>query len=254
MKLPSRQILRLDISLADLVTTANAVCGFLAIAIAARVWTGSPGGGDPGISDHDLILAAALIVMGGLLDSVDGAVARWRGASALGGHLELMADVVTFGVAPSVLFAVDAMSYGSPWAGLALIVAGGYAVAVLLRLARYAAGPDEGDGRGLQGLPSPPSAMAAVSLVVLHPPAPVALAAIAALSILMIGSFPFPRITQVTAPLMGVWWALAATVAVGLLPPWPVAAFTLAAISGLLLVVPARLAGHRLRSLSSSRP
>ena len=254
MKLRSRQILRLDISLADVVTTANAVCGFLAIAVAARVWTGNPGGSNAGISDHDLILAAGLIVLGGLLDSVDGAVARWRGASALGPHLEQMSDVVTFGVAPSVLFAVDATSYESPWAGLALIVAGGYAVAVLLRLARYAAEPDEAQGRGFQGLPSPPSAMAAVSLVVLHPPAPIVLAAMAALSVLMIASFPFPRITHATAPLMGVWWALAATVALGLLPPWPVAAFTLATICGLLLVAPARLAGHRLRSPSSSRP
>ena len=254
MKLPSRQILRLDISLADVVTTANAVCGFLAIAVAARVWTGAPGESDLRIPDDDLILAAALIVGGGLLDSVDGAVARWRGSSALGPHLEEMSDVVTFGVAPSVLFAVDATSYGPPWAALALIVAGGYAVAVLLRLARYAAEPDEARGRGFQGLPSPPSAMAAVSLVVLHPPALVALAAMAALSILMVSSFPFPRITHATAPLMGVWWALAATAAVGLLPAWPVAAFTLTAICGLLLVAPARLAGHRLRSPSSSRP
>src|SRR5947207_2814138 len=137
---PPSQKRRLEVSLADVVTTGNAVCGFLAIAVAARLWAGAPGGGLR-LTDRDLVLAGGLIVLGGLLDSVDGAVARWRGGSALGEHLELMSDIVTFGLAPAILFAVDAASYGDPWAGLALVVAAGYAVAVLLRLARYASAP-----------------------------------------------------------------------------------------------------------------
>lgn len=228
---------RLEVSLADAVTAANAVCGFLAIAVAARAWTGAPDSGDVRLSTNEVIAACGLIVAGALLDSVDGAVARWRGSSPLGEHLELMSDVVTFGLAPSILFAVDATAYGNPWGGIALVVAGGYAVAVLLRLARYAAAANKGDAGGLVGLPSPPAAMAAVSVVVLHPPAPVALGAMVALSVLMVASFPFPRITAATAPLMGVWWALAATVAVGLIPGWPVAAFTLATIGLLLLAI-----------------
>ena len=136
----SRQPPRPDVSLADIVTIGNAVCGFLAIAVAARVWTGAPAG-EVRMSQHDVVVAAALIIPGGLLDSVDGAVARWRGGSVLGPHLEVMSDAVTFGVAPSVLFAVDAAAYGEPWAAVALVVAAAYAVAVLLRLARYARRP-----------------------------------------------------------------------------------------------------------------
>jgi archaetidylserine synthase len=233
---------RPEVSLADLVTTANAVCGFTAIAIAARLWT-SDTGGDLRLTDHAVVLAGGLIVLGALLDSVDGAVARWRGGSALGEHLEVMSDVVTFGLAPSILFAVDAAAYGPPWAGIGLAVGAGYAVAVLFRLARYASAAVEGEKPLLVGLPSPPAAMAAVSIVVLHLPAPLALAGMALLSVLMIASFPFPRIVAATAPLMTGWWGLAGLVAVGLIPAWPVAAFTLVAISGLLVVVPLRRAG-----------
>jgi archaetidylserine synthase len=238
---PSSKMRRLEVSVADLVTTANAVCGFLAIAVAARLWTGAAGGGVQ-LTDHAVVLAGGLIVLGALLDSVDGAVARWRGGSALGEHLELMSDIVTFGLAPSILFAVDAASYGAPWAGIALAVAAGYAVAVLFRLARYASAAVEGEKPVLVGLPSPPSAMAAVSLVVLHLPAPLALGGMALLSVLMIASFQFPRIVAATAPIMAGWWGLAGVAAIGLIPPWPVAAFTLVAISGLLLGVPLRRA------------
>ena len=227
---PPHQPARLDVSLADLVTIGNAVCGFLAIAVAARAWTHAPAG-DLRLPGRDLVVAAALVIAGGLLDSVDGAVARWRGGSTLGPHLEEMADVVTFGIAPPMLFVVDAAAYGGAWADAALVVAAAYAVAVLLRLARYAAT----DG-ALRGLPSPPAAMAALSVVVLHPPAPAALAAMVALSLLMIASFPFPRISAVTAPLMCVWWAAAGAAAVGLVPSWTVAAVTLTAIGGLLVV------------------
>jgi phosphatidylserine synthase len=106
----------------------------------------------------------------------------------------------------------------------------------------------------LVGLPSPPSAMAAVSLVVLHLPAPVALAGIALLSLLMIASFPFPRIVAATAPLMAGWWGLAGLAAAGLIPSWPVAAFTLVALSGLLLGVPLRRARVGRGAPPPSRP
>ena len=235
----SRILLPGGLSLADLVTAGNALCGFVAIAVAARVWTGTPHG-DVRLTGGDIVAAGGLIIAGALLDSVDGVVARRFGGSPLGEHLELSADVVTFGLAPSILFAVDAAAYGSPWSGLTLVVAAAYAVAVLFRLARYAAASDEGTSHGLTGLPSPPAAMAAVALVVLHLPAPLALAAFAVLSVLMVATFPFPRIGAATAPLMAVWWGLAALVAIDLIPSWPVAVFTVVVISGLVLAVPLR--------------
>ncbi|MFL5927716.1 MAG: CDP-alcohol phosphatidyltransferase family protein [Gaiellaceae bacterium] len=225
---------RLKITLADLVTSGNAVCGFLAIAFAALAGVGEHDGSR--LSDTDLAVVGGLIIAGALLDSADGAVARWRGGGALGEHLELMSDITTFGLAPSIFFAVDAASYRHPWGGLALLVATLYTVAVLLRLARYASTP--GEEPGLTGLPAAPAAMAAVSIIVLHLPPPLALAAMTSLSVLMVASFPFPRIVAKTAPLMGAWWALGGAAAFGLIPVWPVAVFTLTAIFALLLLIP----------------
>jgi CDP-diacylglycerol--serine O-phosphatidyltransferase len=226
-----------SVSLADAVTLANALCGFAAIVVAARAWTDAPADG-PRLSSGQLVLAAALIVAGGLLDTVDGAVARRRGGSPLGEHLEEMSDVVSFGVAVPILFAVSAVDYGRPWSWLALVVAAGYAAAVMLRLARYAATPAGEHGRKLTGLPSPPAASAAVSVIVLQMPAPLALAGMAGIAVLMLASFPFPRVSAATVPIMAVWWGLAALAAVGPLPTWPVAAVTLAGIAVLLLSVP----------------
>jgi CDP-diacylglycerol--serine O-phosphatidyltransferase len=244
MKLLRNPLRLLGVSPADVVTMGNALCGFVAIALVARTWTGVPAGGELRLSDDDVVLAAGLIVAGAMLDTVDGVVARRFGSSGLGEHLELMGDVVTFGLAPTILFAVDAAAYGGPWPALALVVAAGYAMAVLLRLARYAShssGLAAGGGRRLlRGLPSPPSAMAAVSVVLLHPPAPVALAAMTALAVLMLARFPFPRVSAATAPLMAAWYALAAGVVAGVFPSWPVAAFTLAMIGGLLVAGHAR--------------
>lgn len=224
------------VSLADLVTAGNAVCGFLAIALVVADAGTEPGGGLP---EQTVIVAAILVIAGGLLDSVDGAVARWRGSSGLGEHLETMSDVVTFGCAPAVLFAVDARAYAAPWDTLCLAVGAGYLVAALLRLARYATSR-EGDDHVLVGFPSPPAAMAALSIVVLHPPPLVALLAFLALAALMLGSFPFPTIRGWIVPFMAGWWVFAAVAAAGLVEPSVLAVFTLAVLTTVLASVPLR--------------
>jgi CDP-diacylglycerol--serine O-phosphatidyltransferase len=225
---------RLAPSLADLVTAANAVCGFLAIAVVARAWTGATPDGRP--PDADLVAAATLIIAGAALDSVDGIVARRRGGSPLGEHLEVMSDVVTFGVAPAVLFAVDASAYGAPWSGLALGVGAVYMVAALLRLARYIVLSNESAGHELTGFPAPPAAMGMVAVVGLHGPAPLALAIVLCIAALMVGSFEFPVLTGAAGRFM-IGWFVFGFVAIFTLPHWVPAAVTLALLAGVLVAV-----------------
>lgn len=74
------------LGLADYVTVMNAALGFVAV-VAATI---------------DPFLAARVILVGGILDALDGIVARRRGGTRFGPHLDSLADVVTFGVAPAV--------------------------------------------------------------------------------------------------------------------------------------------------------
>src|SRR4051794_9975233 len=226
---------RLAPSLADFVTAANAVCGFVAIVVVARAWGGSAMS-DGRLPDGDLILAGTLIIVGAALDSVDGIVARWRGGSPLGEHLEVVSDVVTFGVAPAILFVVDASAYGAPWSGLALVAGAVYMVAALLRLARYIVLSNEAPGHVLTGFPAPPAAMGMLALVGLHVPAPLALGIVLCTAALMVASFEFPVLTGAAGRFMIGWFAFA-FVAIFLLPHWVPAAVTLAILACVLVWV-----------------
>lgn len=77
----------INLKIADLFTLANLAAGFSAILT------------------QDIRLAAGLIVLGACMDVLDGLVARWMNqTSELGKQLDSLADMVTFGVAPAVLF------------------------------------------------------------------------------------------------------------------------------------------------------
>ncbi|WP_435195383.1 protein sorting system archaetidylserine synthase [Natronomonas sp. EA1] len=75
------------LGIADVVTVANAALGFCAVA-AATV--------DPGI-------AARLILLAAIADGLDGVLARRYGGTEAGKHLDSLADVASFGVAPAAL-------------------------------------------------------------------------------------------------------------------------------------------------------
>ncbi len=216
---------RIQTSPADAVTVANAICGFLAIAVVARAWTGNPEPGG-GLPDGDLVIAATLIVAGAALDSVDGIVARRFGGSPLGEHLEVMSDVVTFGLAPAVLFAVEGASHDSPWDALALAAGAAYVVAALLRLARYVVASSAGGGHELVGFPTPPAAMAMVAIVGLDADPALALALVVTVSVLMIGTFRFPVMSGFVGRFIGTWFVLS-LIAIFTLPHWVPAAATL---------------------------
>jgi len=84
--------------------------------------------------------AVVCIIMSGLLDGLDGPVARaLHGASRFGAELDSLADYVNFGVSPSiVLFLWDKENFGY----LGWVVCVIYTVCMACRLARFNAGVD----------------------------------------------------------------------------------------------------------------
>ena len=163
--------------LPTLCTLGNLVCGFAAITYASMPadslglpwdWT-------------MLTCAGVLIFVGMLLDAVDGSIARLTNSSSeLGGQLDSLADVVTFGVAPAyMMLRLVTIDVGLPIIGpeaddaLAKVV---WAVGVVylccaaLRLARFnvETGSTIERSDSFRGLPSPGAAGAVTSLILLH--------------------------------------------------------------------------------------
>lgn len=153
---PPRESLRRGIYLLpSLFTVGNMLAGFASIlyAISGR-----------------LELAGWLIFLAGLLDGLDGRVARLtRSASEFGKEYDSLADVVSFGVAPAVLaFQWGLWQMGKPgWAAAFLFV-----VAGSVRLARFNVKANTVDRSYFVGLPIP-AAAGAITLLVLIAPEPV---------------------------------------------------------------------------------
>ena len=112
--------------------TAMALCfGLTSVRFGISAATGVPG---------DWEKAAACIIIAGVLDGLDGRIARLlRGESRFGAELDSLSDVIAFGVAPALilyLWSLQAM----PKVGW--IVALMHAVCCALRLARFNANID----------------------------------------------------------------------------------------------------------------
>ena len=116
------------LGLADVITVTNAAIGFVAV-VAATL---------------DPALAARVILLGGILDALDGIVARRYGGTEIGPHLDSLADVATFGVAPAFLVYMQAQSNGLGETGgwtmaLVFAVPAVFVATSVLRLGLYTA-------------------------------------------------------------------------------------------------------------------
>jgi len=108
------------VGLADGVTAANAAVGFAAIAAAL-------------VGRVDLV--ARLILPAAVGDGLDGLLARRRGSTAVGEHLDAIADAVSFAAAPAALVVLVGRGPVTGTAGwLAVSALGGLFVAVLVSL------------------------------------------------------------------------------------------------------------------------
>ena len=142
---------------ADAFTLANAALGFLAITY---------------ISDGKYQLAEALILLAVIADGLDGIVARRFGGNkpSMGDYLDIMADYLSFCVAPAILFYqlyfnVAASPFSTPPQDLLVGAAAGvFMLLGLLRLARHVAkaGPEAGR---FQGLPTTGAGFFATALI-----------------------------------------------------------------------------------------
>jgi CDP-diacylglycerol---serine O-phosphatidyltransferase len=143
--------------LPNLITTGALFAGFLAV-IAAM--------------EGNFATAAVAIYIAMVLDGLDGRVARMTSTeSEFGKQYDSLADMVSFGLAPSLVFYVwgakQLQELGWLWSTLGWLVAFFYAVAAALRLARYNSripSPTT-DKRFFEGLPSPSAAALVAGLV-----------------------------------------------------------------------------------------
>jgi CDP-diacylglycerol--serine O-phosphatidyltransferase len=144
--------------LPNLITLSSIFCGFDAIRLAAR------GSGD------DIYRAAVLLIFAMIFDMLDGRVARMtKTQSAFGVQIDSLADVISFGVAPSLLVYQWTSAY-HPHAALA--VAFLFTGCGAVRLARFNvlstghSGVPTRPGKYIVGLPIPGAAGILISLVV----------------------------------------------------------------------------------------
>ncbi len=169
----------IKLKVADLFTLGNLAAGFSAILT------------------QDVRLAAGLIVLGACFDVLDGLVARaMNQQSELGKQLDSLADMVTFGVAPAILF-----YHLLPPGNLSTIACTLIPVFSAWRLAQFNLLPAQPH---FIGLPTPANALWYVGLALWVPQPPEVLAAIPLteillglslfLSVLMVSPFRFPAL------------------------------------------------------------
>ncbi len=228
--------------LPSLFTVGNMLCGFAAVLFAL----------------HDqLEWAGWLILLAGLLDGLDGRIARLtRSTSEFGKEYDSLADVVSFGMAPAIL--------AYQW-GLRGVGRWGWAVAFLflvagsVRLARFNVKASTADRRFFTGLPIPCGAGALTLMVLvatnldIAADRPISIAAsvfVLLISVLMVSTIPYRSGKEFN--LRQRWpatafFVIAAAVAVFAFTPLPAMALLLGTY---LVAGPAEFLAHRLRHKS----
>jgi len=104
------------LTLADIITLSNAVCGVLSIVFAI---------------ERSFTTAMLFLILAVILDGLDGIVARTTKRGPLGADLDSLADTISFGVAPV------AFGYMQTQTFLAVIAFIFFVACGILRLARF---------------------------------------------------------------------------------------------------------------------
>lgn len=139
----------------NLFTLSNLTLGFLAALIAGR----ASANGDLDVKMEYLSVAGVLIFFAMLCDGLDGFMARLLDAqSELGGQLDSLADLTTFGIAPGALMyalVLHEFNYEvqlALWLPTGALIAALFPVCTAYRLARFNVSHES---NSFSGLPSP---------------------------------------------------------------------------------------------------
>lgn len=129
-----------------------------------------------------LAIACYCLIGAMIFDALDGRLARLaRRTTEFGGQLDSVADIVSFGAAPGLLYLTLLLSYSDPANGhpsvigklewrFGMVFALVYVSCAAIRLARYNVENvrDESGQKKFSGLPVPGAAAAITALVILH--------------------------------------------------------------------------------------
>lgn len=205
-----RAMQRSKFALPSALTLASIFCGFSSVVMSLNAVGNRP--------ERSFLWAAAFLVAAGVLDALDGRVARATNTtSEFGVELDSLADVVSFGMSPAIL----AYRYGFfrlgqdcreliylGWAASFFFVACG-----ALRLARFNVQVGTSDARFFVGMPIPAGAACVASVILFWPsgPASVHLAYLFAaelfiLGILMVCTLHFPSFKKASQNPKTRWW------------------------------------------------
>lgn len=135
----------------NLLTLGNLFSGFSAIVY---------------ISRNEFEIAAMMILIAGIFDTLDGLVARLiRASSPIGVELDSLSDAVSFGVAPS--FMIYQM-YFFQLEQIGVVISSLPALAGVYRLARFNVEATLDDKKYFKGMPIPSAALFILSYSVFH--------------------------------------------------------------------------------------
>ncbi|EGL83497.1 CDP-diacylglycerol/serine O-phosphatidyltransferase [Caldalkalibacillus thermarum TA2.A1] len=178
-------------SIPSLFTLGNLFLGILAILLAIQ--------GEPRYIDY----AAILVIVGMILDGLDGRVARMlNAASEFGKQLDSLSDIVTFGVAPSVIMYLVVLHELGPWG---IVVTALFPICGALRLARFSVQP--GIPGFFIGLPITAAGGVLATFALYHsvfPPLFLPIGMII-LSFLMVSRIKYPNFKKVGVPRAAFW-------------------------------------------------
>jgi CDP-diacylglycerol--serine O-phosphatidyltransferase len=167
-------------NLANLLTISSLICGFASIIFS--------------LEGH-FTFASWAIILSGIFDGLDGQVARKNPVpSDFGKELDSLVDVVSFGIAPSILGYIFVYQRFYFWATLALFI---YLASSVMRLAKYNITPKEKLANYFYGLPTTVSAGILVSFILMHrkytrlPPPIIFMFMVLSLSFLMVSQIRY---------------------------------------------------------------